>query len=198
MALPFELVLATKNLGKIQEILEICSDWPVTWLAADGAGWPDIEETGQTYRDNALLKAHGVARVLGVPAVADDSGIEVDALGGGPGVRSARFAAEGATEEENLSLLLGAVADVDEAARTARYRCLAACAWPDGRELVAEATCEGRLTLEPRGNAGFGYDPAFVPEGYGETMAELPPEEKNRISHRGKALRALGALLRAD
>jgi XTP/dITP diphosphohydrolase len=198
MAFPPELALATKNPGKIREILEICGDWPVEWLTADGNDWPDIEESGATYRENALLKAHGVARASGVPAVADDSGIEVDALGGSPGPLSARFAGEGATDEENLALLLSRVADVEDAARTARYRCVAACAWPDGREVAAEATCEGRVTLEPRGTGGFGYDPAFVADGYDVTMAELPPEEKNRISHRGKALRALGDLLRRD
>ena len=197
MALPPELALATKNLGKIQEILAICSEWPVKWLTADGVDWPDIEETGDTYRNNALLKAHGVARVLGVPAVADDSGIEVDALGGGPGVRSARFAGEHATDRENLSLLLARVADV-EGERTARDRCVAACAWPDGRALVAEAACEGRITLQPRGDGGFGYDPAFVPEGETRTMAQLSEGEKNAISHRGKALRGLGERLRTD
>ena len=198
MALPPELALATKNPGKIQEILEICSEWPVKWLTADGADWPDIEETGDTYRDNALLKAHGVARVLGVPAVADDSGIEVDALGGGPGMRSARFAGEHATDAENLSLLLARVTDVDEAGRTARYRCVAACAWPEGMAVVAEAVCGGRITLQPRGDGGFGYDPAFLPEGETRTMAQLSEAEKNAISHRGKALRELEEPLRTD
>jgi non-canonical purine NTP pyrophosphatase (RdgB/HAM1 family) len=198
MALPTRLALATKNPGKIREILEICAEWPVEWLTADGADWPDVEETGETYRDNALLKAREVARVLGVPAVADDSGIEVDALGGAPGVRSARFAGEHATDEDNLSLLLARVADVNVAERTARYRCAAVCAWPDGRWVAAEESCDGAMTPDPRGSGGFGYDPAFVPEGLDRTMAELSPDEKNRISHRGKALRALGELLRAD
>jgi XTP/dITP diphosphohydrolase len=198
MALPPRLALATKNPGKIREILEICAEWPVEWLTADGADWPDVEETGETYRDNALLKAREVARVLGVPAVADDSGIEVDALDGAPGVRSARFAGEHATDAENLSLLLARLADVNEAERTARYRCAAVCAWPDGRWVVAEESCDGAITPDPRGSGGFGYDPAFVPEGFDRTMAELSPDEKNRISHRGKALRALGELLRAD
>ena len=198
-----KLLVGTRSPGKTREIRELFAGLPFeVSFPADRLLQPLPEEAdlerSMSYVENAVAKARYYAMRGGLPAVSDDSGIEVDALGGGPGVRSARFAAEGATDEENLSLLLGAVADVDEAARTARYRCLAACAWPDGRELVAEATCEGRLTLEPRGNAGFGYDPAFVPEGYGETMAELPPEEKNRISHRGKALRALGALLRAD
>jgi XTP/dITP diphosphohydrolase len=197
MALPARLALATKNPGKIREILEICAGWPVDWLTADGVEWPDIEETGEIYRDNALLKAREVARVLGVPAVADDSGIEVDALGGAPGVRSARFAGEHATDEQNLSLLLARVADVSDAERTARYRCAAACAWPDGRTVVAEELCAGVITLRPRGSGGFGYDPAFVPAGFDRTMAELSPDEKNAISHRGKALRALGELLRA-
>jgi XTP/dITP diphosphohydrolase len=198
MALPSRLALATKNPGKIREIIEICSEWPVEWLTADGTDWPDIEETGETYRDNALLKARGVARVLGVPAVADDSGIEVEALGGAPGVRSARFAGEHATDEQNLSLLLTRVADAGDARRTARYRCAAVCAWPDGRWVVAEESCDGAITPDPRGSEGFGYDPAFVPDGFDRTMAELSPDEKNRISHRGKALRALGEMLRAD
>lgn len=198
MALPPRLALATKNPGKIREILEICSEWPVEWLTADGADWPDVEETGETYRDNALLKAREVARVLGVPAVADDSGIEVDALDGAPGVRSARFAGEHATDEENLSLLLTRLGDAGDAGRTARYRCAAVCAWPDGRWVVADESCDGVITPDPRGSGGFGYDPAFVPEGFDRTMAELSPDEKNRISHRGKALRALGELLRAD
>ena len=168
------------------------------WVTAEGADWPDVEETGKTYRENALLKAMEVARVLGVPAVADDSGIEVDALGGGPGPRSARFAGEHATDASNLTLLLARVADVPEAERTARYRCAAACAWPEGQAIDVEETCEGRITLEPRGSGGFGYDPAFVPSGYRHTMAELPPPEKNAISHRGKALRALGEALREE
>jgi len=198
MGLPQKLALATKNPGKIREILEICADWPVSWLTAEDADWPDIAETGETYRENALLKAMEVARVLGVPAVADDSGIEVDSLGGAPGPRSARFAGEHASDSENLSLLLARVADVPDGQRTARYRCVAACAWPEGRAIDVEETCEGRLVLEPRGSGGFGYDPAFVPVGYAHTMAELSPEEKNRISHRGKALRALGDALRNE
>jgi XTP/dITP diphosphohydrolase len=198
MALPSKLALATKNPGKIKEILEICADWPVSWLTAEDAEWPDVEETGETYRENALLKAMEVARILGVPAVADDSGIEVDALGGAPGPRSARFAGEHASDSENLSLLLARVADVSDGERTARYRCVAACAWPEGRAIDVEETCEGRLVLEPRGSGGFGYDPAFVPIGFSLTMAELSPEEKNRISHRGKALRALGDALRNE
>jgi XTP/dITP diphosphohydrolase len=174
-------------------------DWPVRWLLATDAAaeaWPDVEETGQTYLENALLKARAAAAAAGVPAVADDSGIEVDALGGGPGPQSARFAGATATDKENLRLLIDRIRDVAPEDRTARYRCVAACAWPDGREVWAEGESEGRLILEPRGSGGFGYDPIFVPEGeVDRTMAQLSSEEKNAVSHRGRALRALGDIL---
>ena len=192
MTLPRRLALATKNEGKIREILEICAGWPVEWITFRDAEWPDVPETGATYEENAAAKASAVAEVLGVPAVADDSGIEVDALGGAPGPRSARFAGEDASDEDNLRLLLDRVRGVPEARRTARYRCVAVCAWPNERTVSAEAVCEGRIILEPRGSGGFGYDPAFVVAGRARTMAELSPDEKNAISHRGKALRALG------
>ena len=197
MPFPPLVALATKNPGKIREILRICSDWPVEWETAGDRAWPGVEETGDTYEKNALLKASAVAVFLGIPAVADDSGIEVDALGGAPGVRSARFAGERATDAENLELLLRTVAEFPEEARTARYRCVALCAWPDGTEVAAEATCEGRITLELRGTGGFGYDPAFVPDGETRTMAELGAREKDAVSHRGKAFRELGARLSA-
>jgi XTP/dITP diphosphohydrolase len=203
MVFPTELALATRNPGKIREIQEICAGWPVRWRLAEGlngrsdgpASWPDVEESGETYLDNARLKAHAVAEALGVPAVADDSGIEVDALGGEPGPRSARFAGPNATDRENLDLLIQKIRPVAPDARTSRYRCVAVCAWPDGRSAWAEGACEGWLILEPRGTGGFGYDPIFVPEGESRTMAELSAEEKNAISHRGKALRALGEIL---
>ena len=195
MAFPPSLAIATKNLGKIREIFEICDDWPVRWAAAGGPYWPGVEETGDSYVENALLKARSLAGTVGIPTIAEDSGIEVDALGGGPGLRSARFAGDSATDQENLELLISRIRDVEEEARTARYRCVAVCAWPGGEEVSAEATCEGSLILEPRGTGGFGYDPIFVPGGFDRTMAELSPEEKNAISHRGKALRALGAIL---
>jgi XTP/dITP diphosphohydrolase len=191
MAFPPRLVIASRNPGKVREILQICSDWPTDWVTFETARWPEVEETGRTYADNALLKARAVAAALGIPAIADDSGIEVDALGGGPGVRSARFAGPQATDEENLRLLIERVQGVPESERTARYRCVAVCVWPEGREVAADGTCEGRLVLEPRGSRGFGYDPMFVPQGEGRTMAELTDEEKNAISHRGKAFRAL-------
>ena len=191
MTLPPRIAIASRNPGKIREILAICADWPVEWLTPEDrpGEWPDVEETGETYLDNALLKATAVAEATGVPAVADDSGIEVDALGGAPGPRSARFAGPGATDGENLRKLVDAVRDTDQ--RAARYRCVAVLAFPGGAAVHAEATCEGVLVSEPRGTGGFGYDPIFVPDGEQRTMAELPPEEKDRISHRGKAFRAL-------
>ena len=200
MGFPPELALATKNPGKIREILEICRDWPVKWRTAmEVAEWPQVEEPGRTYVENALIKARAMAEATGLPAVADDSGIEVDALGGEPGPRSARFAGPHATDPQNLRLLIEGISDVPDTLRTARYRCVAACAWPEGSEVWAEGVCEGRLILEPRGSGGFGYDPIFVPlDQPHRTMAELPPEEKNAISHRGRALRSLGERLRAD
>ena len=193
MTFPERLAIASRNPGKIREILSICAGWPVEWVTADER-WPRVEETGATYLENALLKARAVSSAIGVPAVADDSGIEVDALGGAPGPRSARYAGEDATDEENLRTLIAAIAGVPSAGRTARYRCIAV-ARHDGRELSAEGVCEGTLLARPRGTGGFGYDPIFVPAGWDRTMAELTPEEKNRISHRGRAFRALCDLL---
>ncbi|HJP66070.1 MAG TPA: RdgB/HAM1 family non-canonical purine NTP pyrophosphatase [Actinomycetota bacterium] len=194
MALPARLTLATRNPGKIREILEICADWPVRW-ALEEAPAPYVEETGETYLENARAKAHAAATLWDLPALADDSGIEVDALGGAPGVHSAVFAGPDASDQENLDLLIGRIRSVPESERTARYRCIAVCAWPDGRERWTEATSEGRLILEPRGSGGFGYDPIFVPEGERVTMAELPADRKNGISHRGRAFRALRRVL---
>ena len=193
MTFPERIAVASKNAHKLREIARICADWPVSWKTVETTHepWPDVAEPHETYLDNARAKAREIARSFSVPALADDSGIEVDALGGAPGVRSARFAGEEATEEENLDKLLEAVAEVPEAERTARYRCVAVASWPDGREMFAEGVCEGRLLIDRRGRRGFGYDPAFVPNGYDRTMAELEDDEKDAISHRGLALRAL-------
>jgi XTP/dITP diphosphohydrolase len=199
MTFPSHLAVASRNPHKIREISRICAGWPVRWVTVetDPRPWPDVEETGDTYLENALLKARAVGSALGVPAVADDSGIEVDALGGAPGPRSARYAGEDATDERNLQQLVRALKGVPSSGRTARYRCVAAVALPDGTELHAEETCEGVVTREPRGTGGFGYDPVFVPAGWDLTMAELTDEQKDRISHRGRAFRALGDLLGA-
>ncbi|HJY32720.1 MAG TPA: non-canonical purine NTP pyrophosphatase, partial [Actinomycetota bacterium] len=181
----------------LRELERICRDWPVEWLTVQNhpGPWPDVDEPHDTYLHNALEKARAVAEVLGVPAIADDSGIEVDALDGGPGPRSARFAGEGASDADNLAKLVEAIGAEPSDARSARYRCVAAIAWPDGRALHAEGVCDGTLLATPRGARGFGYDPIFVPRGEHRTMAELEDQEKDRISHRGRAFRALAELL---
>jgi XTP/dITP diphosphohydrolase len=198
---PDPLAVASRNPHKLREIARICPDWPTTWWTFEdrpGAPWPDVEETGSTYLENAVLKARATAEALGVAAVSDDSGIEVDALGGDPGPRSARYAGTDASDAENLRQLLRAIKGVPASGRTARYRCVAAVAWPDGRTVHAEGVCEGLLATRPSGARGFGYDPVFVPAGWSETMAELTDVEKDRISHRGKAFRLLKDLLRGS
>jgi XTP/dITP diphosphohydrolase len=173
----------------------------VEWVSVDThddpAAFPDVEETGDTYLENAALKARAVAEALGLPALADDSGIEVDALGGRPGPRSARYAGEHATDEQNLTALIQAIRGIPAAGRTARYRCVAALALPGGDLIHTDGTCEGTLRTDRSGSRGFGYDPIFVPVGWDRTMAELTDEEKDRISHRGRAFRALRSVLEA-
>ena len=199
MPFPERLAIATKNAHKLRELARICRDWPVRWLTVENhpGPWPDVPEPHDTYLDNALEKARGIALALGDPAIADDSGIEADALDGGPGPRSARFAGERASDAENLAKLIEAIRDEPADARTARYRCVAAIAWPDGRAVHADGVCEGTLLVTPKGTRGFGYDPIFVPRGEDRTMAELGDDEKDRISHRGQAFRALAELLSA-
>ena len=194
------VALASRNPGKLREIRSILADQtvPIEVVSSDAfPGWVAPEETEPDYAGNALLKARSLASFAGVPALADDSGIEVDALGGGPGPRSARFAGENATDEENLAKLIGVINDVAPGERTARYRCVAALVAPDGTETLAYGAVEGALITDPRGSAGFGYDPIFVAVGETRTMSELTPEEKDRISHRGRAFRGLVAALRA-
>ncbi|HEV8089001.1 MAG TPA: RdgB/HAM1 family non-canonical purine NTP pyrophosphatase [Actinomycetota bacterium] len=196
--LPPRIALATHNPHKLRELGRICAGWPTEWVSVethDPSAFPDVEETGATYLDNARLKAEAVAAAIGLPALADDSGIEVDALGGAPGARSARYAGEHASDEENLRALIQAIRGIPASGRSARYRCVAALAWPDGRFQHVDGTCEGTLRTSPAGTGGFGYDPIFVPIGWEVTMAELTDEEKDRISHRGRAFRALLELL---
>ena len=198
MALPRRIALATRNAHKLRELRRICADWPVEWVSVethDPSSFPDVEETGDAYLDNAALKARAVAAALDLPALADDSGIEVDALGGGPGPRSARYAGASATDEQNLIALIRAIRGVPAGGRTARYRCVAALAYPNGDMVHIDDTCEGTLRTAPTGTRGFGYDPIFVPAGWDRTMAELTDVEKDRISHRGRAFRALRELL---
>jgi XTP/dITP diphosphohydrolase len=192
--LPPRIALATHNPHKLRELARICTDWPTEWVSVenhDPSAFPDVEETGATYLDNATLKAEAVAAALRLPALADDSGIEVDAIGGAPGPRSARYAGEHASDEENLRALIQAIRGVPSSGRAARYRCVAALAWPDGRLEHTDGVCEGTLRTSPAGAGGFGYDPIFVPVGRDVTMAEMTDAEKDRISHRGRAFRAL-------
>ena len=163
---------------------------------APDPAWVPPPEDAATYRENALIKARSLSAFSGGSALADDSGIEVDALDGGPGPRSARYAGDGASDEENLHKLIEVVRRTPERARGARYRCVAVLVTAAGEEHVAEASVEGLLVTEPRGGGGFGYDPIFVPEGESRTMAELTAGEKDAISHRGKAFRALIPALR--
>jgi XTP/dITP diphosphohydrolase len=193
------LVVASLNRAKAREIAEI--------LAAEGLGCevvpladlPEVAlpaETGETFAENALAKARVAARATGLPAIADDSGLEVDALGGEPGVMSARYAGESASDADRYRRVLTLLAEVPDERRTARFRCAAAFVSPEGAELFAEGTCEGRIARAPAGAGGFGYDPIFLPEGHEITMAQLTPEQKHAISHRGRALRALARCLR--
>ncbi len=200
MGFPERIAIASANPHKLREILEICSDWPVAWVTAGShpGPWPEVGEPHEDYLGNAREKARAVAAALGVPALADDSGIEVDALGGAPGPRSARYAGPEASDAENRRRLLSALRGVPASGRTARFRCVVVLAWPDGREVHAEGVCEGMVLRSERGTGGFGYDPLFVPEGWDRTMAELAPGEKHRVSHRGRALRALADLLARD
>jgi len=188
------LVLATRNRHKVAELSRI--------LAAAGleidlhpvddlARVPDVAETGLTFADNALLKARAVAAATGRPAVADDSGLCVDALAGMPGVFSARWAGRHGDDRANLELLLAQLSDVPDDMRGAHFACAAALVTPDGREVVEEGRLEGTLTRAPRGTSGFGYDPVLQPTGETRTTAEMTAEEKDAISHRGRAFRAL-------
>ena len=187
------VALATKNLGKVREIAAIVADAGIELIAPDTA-WVPPDETEPDYTGNALLKARSLHALMDIPCLADDSGIEVELLDWGPGPRSARYAGEDATDEQNLRKLIEVVGGSD--VRRARYRCVAVLAGV-GDEIVVEETVEGALISEPRGSGGFGYDPIFVPDGDTRTMAELTPEEKDSISHRGKAFRALIPALRA-
>jgi XTP/dITP diphosphohydrolase len=222
MVLPLPVVLATGNTDKAREIVEILVDhadepvvaWAVT-VQGETFGYlldrpdaiaetvqrtptpataPDVEETGVTLEDNARIKASALAGALGVPAIADDTGLEVDALDGAPGVYSARYAGEASSYADNVDKLLDALGDAP--ARQARFATVAIARWPDGREVSARGEVEGEIAASPRGATGFGYDPVFVPrEGDGRTFAEMSASEKHALSHRGRAFRALANAL---
>ncbi len=187
-----KIVLATRNRGKIAELGAMLKDFQLEVKSLDDfPDLPEVPETGATFEDNALLKARAVSLATGLTAVADDSGLEVDALSGRPGVRSARYAGEEATDEANWRKLLAELAGVPEAARMARFVCVMAAYAPGGATLTARGSWEGRIATAPRGTGGFGYDPVFLVPGLGRTAAELIPAEKNALSHRGEALRVL-------
>ena len=186
-----KLVLATRNLGKVRELSDMLSQQCGIEVLSmrDFPEAPDVVEDGETYQDNAKKKAVDIAKYVGVLALADDSGLEVDALGGAPGVHSARYAGSDASDADRIAKLLAATRNVPDDERTARFKCAVAVAEPNGRADVVMGVCDGKIIRKPRGNLGFGYDPVFVPHGYDKTFAELGEQIKNRISHRAKALR---------
>ena len=183
-----KLLVATNNPGKVREYEALLKGLPLTltYPAQEGIDI-EVEETGSTFAENARLKATAYARASGLLTLADDSGLEVDALGGEPGTRSARYAGQGASDEDRYRLLLSKLEGVPWERRSARFRCVIALARPQGEVRTAEGTCEGVIAFEPKGEHGFGYDPVFYMQEHGRTMAELEPEIKNRISHRARA-----------
>ncbi len=197
MAPVFELLLATQNRGKLVELRALLADLPVELVSLTTAlpGQPQAVEDGETLLDNARIKARAATTATMMMTLAEDAGLEVDALGGRPGVRSARFAGEGATDAENNAALLQALEEVEDDHRAARFRCVLVLIDPwsegDARETVAEGCCEGRIARQLRGTGGFGYDPLFVVSGSNRTMAELTEDEKSRESHRARAVAAL-------
>ena len=193
-----KLLVATHNQGKVQEFAEMLADLEIEWLSLDDVEVTfDVAETGQTFQENAVLKAQAYAGETGLLTLADDSGLEVDALGGKPGIYTARYGGAGLTHEERYQLLLRNMAGVPLPERTARFRCVIALAGPDGTVLgVSDGVCEGLIGETAVGDQGFGYDPVFYLQERGLTMAQLDSAEKHQISHRGRALRAIEPLLR--
>lgn len=192
-----KILLATRNKGKVREFRELFNPMGIEVLSLDAFPTaPEVEEDGDTFEANAIKKAETISRTFNIAALADDSGLEVDALEGKPGVLSARFAGIQATDEENNEKLIGMLEEIPAEKRTARYVCVLALALPGSKTLTARGDCEGRIVIEPKGNGGFGYDPYFYVPVLKQTMAQLPPDEKNRISHRGQALRKLEKVVR--
>lgn len=191
------IVIATGNAGKIREVREaLAGVRGLELLTHEELGaWPEVRETGETFEENALIKARALSDRFGMAALADDSGLLVDALGGEPGVRSSRYAGPEGDSERNMDRLMAGLDGVPEERRTARFACVMALALPDGDARVTRGECEGRILTTRRGAGGFGYDPVFLPTGHDRSMAELSLEEKNAISHRGKALRAMAELI---
>ena len=191
------IVLASNNPGKVREINQLLAEQEIQVIPQREFGVPEAEETGLTFVENALIKARNAAQHSDQPAIADDSGIEVDALQGAPGVYSARFAGPGSSDEDNNRRLLEALRDTPPERRSARFQCVMVYLRhaEDPTPIICQGTWEGQILEAPRGEGGFGYDPLFLLTGQGCTSAELPPDEKNRLSHRGQALRRLLAAL---
>ena len=193
-----EIVLATRNKKKIEEIKRVIGDMPVSILTIDAfPECPEVEEEGVTFQENAVRKATTVAQCTGKPSLADDSGLEVNTLSNAPGVLSSRYAGEGATDAKNIEKLLHEMRSIVDEERNARFVCCLALAFPDGRVEIFSGQVEGRIGREPKGSHGFGYDPLFYPEGHNKTFAEMPADDKDTLSHRGKALRAFQKYLRS-
>ncbi len=191
-----QLILATGNLHKVEEFAALLADLP--WAVCSAAvcgGMPEVEETGSTFAANAQLKAEALRTRAPSDAwvLSDDSGLEVDALGGQPGVYSARFAGSGASDAANVAKLLSALSSVEEVARSARFRCVLCLISPQGEVEFFEGSCEGQIALLPGGSGGFGYDPVFIPEGYAASFAELGDSVKSQLSHRARAVAAMKA-----
>jgi XTP/dITP diphosphohydrolase len=182
------LVIASKNPDKIAEIARVLATTGLVDEIVTGLDWPDVAEIGSTLEENALLKARAVVEATGLPVIADDTGLEVDALGGAPGVHTARFAGDAATYEDNVTKMLEVMSGNGD--RSARFRTVVVLALPDGVEVVADGSLEGVIAESRRGSSGFGYDPVFEVDG--RTLAEMTIEEKNELSHRARAVRALG------
>jgi len=192
-----KIVLATGNLGKVREINELLADHDLEVVPQSAFNVSEAEETGLSFVENAILKARNAAAHTGLPAIADDSGLEVDALGGAPGIYSSRYAGDGATDKDNLEKLLAELGDLPDAQRRARFQCLMVYLRhaEDPTPILCQGTWEGRILFTPRGDNGFGYDPVFYVPSHDCSSAELPPDVKNRLSHRGRALRKLIAAL---
>ena len=193
------IVLASNNPGKVREFNQLLSDTELEVVPQSTFSVSEIEETGLTFVENAILKARNAAQHTGLPAIADDSGLEVDALDGAPGIYSARYAGAGASDRDNLEKLLDALREVDEQQRSARFQCLMVYMrhGQDPTPRIFQGTWEGRILREPRGSGGFGYDPVFLVPDMDHASAELMPDVKNRLSHRGQAIRQLVASLRS-
>lgn len=192
-----KIILATNNLGKIRELQELLVDEDIKVLSLrDIPDWEDVEENGTTFAENAAIKAREAARKTGLIALADDSGLEVDALGGAPGIYSARYAGEPKNDKRNTEKVLSLLETIPQDKRTARFRCALVVVTPSGEEYLTEGVVEGQILTECRGTDGFGYDPVFYLPEYRKTMAEISLSEKNKISHRAQAFRKVIPILR--